>query len=253
MRYVLLVAYDGGGYGGWQIQKNAESVQGKLAAAIKTALGVEANPVASGRTDAGVHAAGQVCHFDGETSVPPERIADALNIYLPKDISVLKSAAAPEGFHATASAKKKTYCYRAYVDSRRNPLKDGYSTKIDFKLDLQKLKSVVQYFIGEHDFKAYCSSGSTIKTTVREIYSIDVKINKSLYGTDIELYFTGNGFLYNMVRTLAGTMFDYAAGRLDGERIKRSLDTGDRAQVGKTMPPQGLTLEEVDYGVKLFI
>ena len=252
MRYALLICYNGARYGGWQIQKNSNSVQAELSRAIYKALGISVNPVASGRTDAGVHARAQVCHFDGETSVPPERIADALNIHLPEDISVLKSALAPCGFHASDSAKKKMYCYRAYAFSRRNPLKDINSAKIDFKLNLQTLKSVVQYFIGEHDFKAYCSSGSAVKTTVRTIYSIDVKISETELGTDIELYFTGNGFLYNMVRTLAGTVFDCAAGRISEERIVKSLETGDRALVGKTMPAHGLTLESVDYGIEIF-
>lgn len=251
MRYVLLVAYDGTNYGGWQIQKNAVTVQEKLTAALKETLGTEVTVTASGRTDSGVHAAAQVCHFDAETSIPPERFADALNFRLPDDIGVLQSAAAPEGFDAVASAKKKTYCYRVYLSPRRNPLKDRYSVQIKYPLDLEKLLEAAELFKGEHDFKAYCAAGSQVKTTVRKIYSIEIK--RSNRGeTDIGIYVTGNGFLYNMVRTLAGTMLYYAAGRLQKEDIVRSLTLCDRNAVGKTMPAKGLTLESVDYGIKLF-
>ena len=124
MRYVLLVAYDGTDYGGWQIQSNAVTVQEKLTKALKETLGADVCVTASGRTDSGVHAAGQVCTFFAETSIPPEKIADALNMRLPHDISVLKSSAVPEDFDVMKSAKQKTYCYRMYISSRRNPLKD---------------------------------------------------------------------------------------------------------------------------------
>ena len=126
MRYVLLLADEGTDYAGWQIQSNAVTVQEKLTKALKVTLGADVCVTASGRTDSGVHAAAQVCHFDAETTVPPEKFADALNFRLPADISVLKSSAAPDGFDAVRSAKKKTYCYRLYLSRRRNPLKDRY-------------------------------------------------------------------------------------------------------------------------------
>ncbi|MDE6597047.1 MAG: tRNA pseudouridine(38-40) synthase TruA [Clostridia bacterium] len=252
MRYALLISYDGTNYGGWQIQKNAVTVQQKLTEALTEALGCKVSVTASGRTDSGVHAAAQVCHFDAQTTIPPERLADALNPLLPEDISVLRSAAAPEGFDATSSAKKKTYCYRVYLSPRRNPLKDRYSVWVNYQIDLDKLKKVARLFEGEHDFKAYCAAGSQVKTTVRKIYSVEVKTDESRLSQDIEIYVTGNGFLYNMVRTLAGTILYYAAGRISGDDILRSLNECDREAVGKTMPAHGLTLENVDYGVKLF-
>lgn len=252
MRYVLLVAYDGTDYGGWQIQNNTVTVQEKLTKALKETLGADVCVTASGRTDSGVHAAAQVCHFDAETTVPPERFADALNFRLPADISVLKSSAAPDGFDAVRSAKKKTYCYRLYLSRRRNPLKDRYSAWIKYNIDLQKLKKAAEMFKGEHDFKAYCAAGSQVKTTVREIYSVGVYIGESRGSADVEISVCGNGFLYNMVRTLVGTMLYYAAGRLTEEDVLRSLEECDRSAVGKTMPANGLTLENVDYGVELF-
>ncbi len=248
MRYALLLSYDGTHYGGWQIQKNTVTVQQKLAAALEETLGSKIAVTASGRTDSGVHARAQVCHFDAQTSIPAEKLADALNARLPDDISILRSVAAPEGFDAQSGAKKKTYCYRIYLSQRRQPLKDRYFVQIKYGVDLPKLLQAAAMFEGEHDFKAYCAAGSQVKTTVRRIYGIEVKTD----GDDVEIYVTGNGFLYNMVRTLVGTMLYYAAGRLEKEDIDRSLSEGDRNRVGKTMPAKGLTLESVDYGLKLF-
>lgn len=252
MRYALLIAYDGTSYGGWQIQKNKITVQQRLEEAVQSALGCRAAVTASGRTDSGVHAAGQVCHLDAQTSIPPERLADALNAHLPCDISVLRSVAAPAGFDACRSARKKTYCYRVYVSPRRNPLKDRYSHWLKDGVDVAKLRDIAGCFVGEHDFKAYCKSRSSAKTTVREVYAVEVAESYSRFGRDIEIYVTGAGFLYNMVRTMAGTMLYYAAGVLDRDGVVRSLAEGRRELVGKTMPAAGLTLESVDYGFCLF-
>ncbi len=248
MRYALLLTYDGTAYGGWQIQKNAVTVQQELTKALEDTFGCKVNVIASGRTDSGVHAKAQVCHFDVQTSIPAEKIADALNARLPQDISVLKTVIAPDWFEAQSSAKKKTYCYRFYLSPRRQPLKDRYSVQINYNVDLEKLEYSAKLFEGEHDFKAYCAAGSQVKTTVRRIYSIEIKRD----GCDIAVSVTGNGFLYNMVRTLVGTMIYYSAGRLTEEMISRSLEYGDRSSVGKTMPAKGLTLESVDYGCMLF-
>lgn len=252
MKYALLVSYDGTNYGGWQIQKNSVTVQQKLTEAVEKVIGFKTTITASGRTDGGVHAAAQVCHFNAETSVPAERLANAINFNLPDDISVLKSVAAPDGFDALSSAKKKTYCYRVYLSGRRHPLKDRYSRQIKYPVDLEKLAEAGKLFEGEHDFKAYCAAGSQVKTTTRTVYSVEVKTHPSPPCTDVEIFVTGNGFLYNMVRTLAGTMLYYAAGRLSEEDIIRSLEFGERGSVGKTMPANGLTLQGVDYGFKLF-
>ena len=155
MRYALKVAYDGTHFVGWQVQPNGVSVQQTLADAAAAAFGEEASFTASGRTDSGVHAAGQVCHADISARIPAERLADALNAHLPPSVSVLASAAAPSGFDANRSAKKKTYVYSMYLSPRRNPLKDRYSAHITGAIDISALKSAAAAFIGEHDFKAY--------------------------------------------------------------------------------------------------
>lgn len=252
MRYVILLAYDGTDYGGWQVQKNKISVQQKLEEAAAEVFGKKTSVVASGRTDSGVHAAGQVCHFDAQSNIPPEKIADALNMRLPENISVLKSACAPEGFDATRSAKRKTYCYKMYLSSRRNPLKDRYSVWVKGGADISKLQYISGAFVGKHDFKAYCKSGSQVKTTVREVYSVNIKVAREFCGTDVEIRVCGGGFLYNMVRTIAGTMLYFAQGSLTEEDVKNSFEKCDRNSVGKTMPARGLTLESVDYGINLF-
>ena len=248
MRYAILLSYDGTNYGGWQIQKNAVTVQQKLSEALEETLGYKVSVTASGRTDSGVHARAQVCHFDAQTSIPVEKIADALNARLPDDISVLQTVIAPEGFDAQSSAKKKTYCYRFYLSQRRQPLNDRYSVQIKYNVDLKKLEYIAKLFEGEHDFKAYCASGSQVKTTVRKIY--DIKVEKN--GCNVAVLVTGNGFLYNMVRTLVGTMIYYASNRLTEEDVVRTLSECDRNSVGKTMPAKGLTLELVEYENKLF-
>ena len=252
-RYALLVAYDGTNYGGWQIQKNAVTVQEKLEAAVGSLTGKKTAVVASGRTDSGVHAAGQVCSFDGEITIPPEKVADALNIILPCDISVIKSVEVPFDFDVNRSAKKKTYRYSLYFASRRNPLKDRYSVHVKGAPDIAKLRHIAGLFEGEHDFKAYCQSGSDVKTTVRRIYSVRVECSETEAGTEVGIFVTGGGFLYNMVRTMVGTMLYFAAGSLTEEDVRRSIETGDRTAVGKTMPANGLTLLNVEYGSEIFL
>ncbi len=248
MRYALKVAYDGTDFCGWQVQSNGYSVQQALSDAAKAAFGEDVTFTASGRTDSGVHALGQVCHADIMTNIPADRLADALNCHLPQSVAVLASAAAPEGFNANRSAKKKTYVYSMYFAPRRNPLKDRYSVHIRGAIDLSALKEAASLFVGEHDFKAYCASRSQVKTTVRTVYSVEVEAE----GEDVKISVCGGGFLYNMMRTMAGTMLGYAMGSLSRADIVNSLLSGDRKLVGKTMPARGLLLKDVDYGFELF-
>ena len=252
MRYAILLAYDGTDYGGWQIQKNSITVQEKLEEACEKVFGKKTGVTASGRTDSGVHAAGQVCHFNAETTIPADKIADVLNRFLPPDIAVLQSAAAPENFDANRSAKRKTYCYRIYLAERRNPLKDRYSVWVKNPVNIAKLRHILGSFVVKHDFKAFCKSGSQVKTTVRDVYSAEAVITKSALSTDVEIYVCGGGFLYNMVRTVAGTAIGFAEGSLSEADVARSLSLGDREAVGRTMPAKGLTLEKVEYGFTLF-
>ena len=173
MRYVLRISYDGTAYAGWQRQKNAPSVQEMLETAAFEALGVDVRVVGSGRTDAGVHAAGQVCHFDSEEiTVPPNRLPDCLNRFLPSDIRLLDGWAAEEGFDANRSAKRKTYCYSLYVSPREMPLMERYAVRVDSAPEQAVLQKIAYLFEGEHDFKAFCASGSAVKTTVRTVYEM---------------------------------------------------------------------------------
>lgn len=252
MRYVLEIAYDGAEYCGWQVQPNGVTVQETLLSAAYAAFNEKCNIVASGRTDAGVHALSQVCHMDCEKVIPAEKMADALNSRLPESVRVLRSAVAPDGFDACRSAKKKTYNYELYFSRCSHPVKDRYAVWIKGDADFGKLKYALSLFEGEHDFAAYCASGSSAKTTVRTVYSATAE-EYSEYGLRcVRISVCGNGFLYNMVRTIVGTALFFAQGRLTDEDIKNSLSSGGRSLVGKTMPPRGLMLAEVDYGVKLF-
>ena len=249
MRYVLKIAYDGTDYAGWQCQKNARSVQETLEKGIELALGQNLKVTASGRTDAGVHAAGQVCHFDGENiTVPPEKMPECLNRFLPADIRVVEGWSADTGFDSNRSAKRKTYCYSLYVSRREMPLKERFSVRAEDAPSLEELRKAAKLFEGEHDFKAFCASGSSVKTTVRTVYEVRVEESESYGSRDIKIFVTGNGFLYNMVRTITGELLDIASGRRTEESLLRAYETGERGLLGKTMPAKGLTLIRVEYG-----
>lgn len=248
MRYVMKIAYDGTVYAGWQRQKNAISVQEVVENAIYTALGVTLHVTASGRTDAGVHAAGQVCHFDGNTlTVPPERMPDCLNRFLPPDVRIVDGWGADVNFDSNRSAKRKTYCYSLYVSKREMPIKERFAVRIDDAPDLAQLQTAAKLFEGEHDFKAFCASGSAVKTTVRTVYEVKVEETESFGSRDIKIYVTGNGFLYNMVRTITGELLDLASGKRTKESLLSAYETGDRGLLGKTMPAKGLMLLNVNY------
>ena len=247
MRYVLTVAYDGTEYAGWQRQKNALSVQETLETALSSALGIQARITGSGRTDAGVHAAGQTCHFDAELSVPPEKLPDCLNRFLPASIRVLHGKAADENFDCNRSAKRKTYSYSLYVSAREMPLKERYAVRLETAPSLEVLQKTAKLFEGEHDFKAFCASGSSVKTTVRTVYSVKIEEQESYGGRDLKIYVCGNGFLYNMVRTMVGELLDIANGKRTAESLQLAYQTGQRELLGKTMPAKGLTLMSVEY------
>lgn len=247
MRYVLKIAYDGTEYAGWQCQKNAPSVQEKIEEAIYQALGARIRVTASGRTDAGVHAAGQTCHFDLDSSVPPQKMPDCLNRFLPTDIRILEGWQAAENFDCNRSAKRKTYCYSLYVSPWEMPLKQRYAVRIENAPPLSVLQTCARLFEGEHDFKAFCASGSSVKTTVRTVYEVRVEEGESYGSRDLKIYVTGNGFLYNMVRTLVGELLELASGRKTEKQLQTAFETGKRELLGKTMPAKGLTLVRVEY------
>ena len=252
MRFVLKIAYDGTDYAGWQRQKNALTVQQALEETIERVLGVQVRVTASGRTDAGVHSAGQVCHFDSDDiTVPPERLPDCLNKYLPNGIRAVAGTSGMEDFDSNRSAKRKTYVYTVYESTREMPLKERYAVRVEKLPNVETLREFASLMVGEHDFKAFCASGSSVKTTVRTVYEMRLEEGESFGSRDLKIYVTGNGFLYNMVRTMVGELFDLASGRRTKESLLTAFETGERSLLGKTMPAKGLTLYEVDYGDKL--
>ncbi len=243
MKVKLTVSYDGADYCGWQVQPNGVTVQQKIEEAVFSATGESVRVTGSGRTDAGVHAVGQVAHFETECTIPPEKIYRALNVYLPQDIRVIKSERADDNFHACNCAKKKTYCYSFYKSEVELPLYDRYAVMLDKSPDINLMKETARIFVGEHDFKAFCSSGSGAKTTVRTIYNIDIKED----GARLSISVTGNGFLYNMVRIMVGTLLEVGYGKIPVQEINEMLATGNRTLGGKTLPAKGLCLINVEY------
>ena len=248
MRYVLKISYDGTEYSGWQRQPNASSVQETLETAIASAFGKEFRTTASGRTDAGVHAAGQICHFDADgLTVPANKMPDCLNRFLPPSVRTLEGFATDETFDSCRSAKRKTYCYSLYESDREMPLKERFAVRLEKLPPLKTMQEKAKLFEGEHDFKAFCASGSSVKTTVRMVYEVRVEETCSFGSRDVKIYVTGNGFLYNMVRTMVGELIDLCFEKRVDESLLAAYQTGDRSLLGKTMPAKGLTLYSVEY------
>jgi tRNA pseudouridine38-40 synthase len=251
MNYCLTISYDGTDFNGWQAQgkENLRTVQEVLENAAKIALRQTVKITASGRTDAGVHALGQTCSFVADTTIPPEKIADCLNTLLPPDVKAVKSEQAAEGFDACRSAKRKTYVYSVYFSERENPLLERFAVRLSGKADEELLLQAMQTAEGEHNFKAFCASNSSAKTTVRTVYSVKLLKEQTLFGVVWRFYICGNGFLYNMVRTLVGTFLDIASGRKTLADLENALSTGNRNAVGRTLPAKGLCLYNVEYNV----
>jgi len=245
MRVRIVVSYDGTNYCGWQRQKNGLSVQEVVEIAIEKLTAEKVSVVGSGRTDSGVHAKGQVAHFDTNSSIPAERFYLALNTVLPDDIKVVSSAEASENFHARFSAKKKTYSYNFYVSDVILPLVDRYACRLDKTPDLAAMTLAASAFCGEHDFAAFRGTGSAVKDTVRSIYDITFKKTEGGFS----VYVTGNGFLYNMVRVMVGALLSVGSGETSVSAIGDALLSGKRNKAFKTLPAKGLTLENVGYDV----
>ncbi len=243
MRIKLTLSYDGSDYCGWQIQPNGKTVQELILSAIFDLTGERVTLTGSGRTDAGVHAKAQVAHFDTNANIPPEKFSYALNARLPEDIRIIKSEGVADSFDANRTAKKKTYCYSFYKSDVELPLKERYAVKIDQNVDVEKMRSASKLLLGEHDFKAFSATGGSVKTTVRTVYSVDIIESDG----DVKIYVCGGGFLYNMVRIIAGTLLRVGEGKLGEAEIEKMLSTGDRTLGGKTCPAKGLCLEKVEY------
>ena len=243
MRVMIRVAYDGTGYCGWQIQPNAVTVEGVLREALTGLFGQELNVIGASRTDAGVHAMGNVAVFDVETRILPEKIAYALNARLPQDVKVVESRVVKDDFHPRHVDCVKTYEYSIWNDTFENP-KERLYCHFDYgKLDIDKMNEACGYFIGEHDFSSFCAAGTQVEDKVRTIYSLDVRLE----GKKIIIRVTGNGFLYNMVRIIAGTLLKVGKGDVLPCEITKIIEAKDRQSAGPTAPARGLTLCRIEY------
>ena len=239
----LTVEYDGTNYNGWQSQKNGNGIEDIIKKSIKKLTDEDVILIGSGRTDAGVHAYGQTANFFTQSRIPPDKFSFALNTKLPEDIVIIKSEEVNNDFHSRFSAKAKTYRYLLYNFEKPSALLRRRAYHVFYKLDLEAVSEAASYFIGTHDFSGFMAKGSNVKTTVRTIK--DIKINKNDYLIEIEI--TGNGFLYNMVRIIAGTLVDVGIGKIQVGDIKSIIDSCIREKAGKTLPPWGLYLVKVDY------
>lgn len=243
-RFYLIVEYDGTAYCGWQRQINGPSVQQTLEEALARLTGESISVTGSSRTDAGVHAMGLCAHFDSATRIPAEKIAFALNTMLPEDIRIRESGPAPEGFHARYSAAGKVYRYRFYNSRHDCAIGRQYAAHVPLVLDERRMHEEAQALCGTHDFAAFAASGSVAKSTVRTIYRVQVMRR----GDEVELMILGDGFLYNMVRIIAGTLMEVGTGKRETGAIADAIETGDRLKLGQTAPAKGLALMRVLYG-----
>lgn len=244
MRRVLLtIEYDGSGFSGWQKQTGMRTVQGEIETAIEKITGSATEVFGSGRTDAGVHALGQTAHFDLSLPVPISKLADVLNNLLPPDIAIKKAEYVPMDFHARFSIKSKRYQYRIYTSQEKKALSSRFEAQVRWPLDVKKMQKASRMFLGEHDFKGYCSSAAVTNDYCRTIYNIDIFESDDYIFIEVE----GSGFLYNMVRIIVGTLVDIGQGKLGEEDAKKALEIGDRALAGVTMPAGGLYLKETIY------
>ena len=239
----LVIEYDGKDFNGWQKQPNKLNIQGTIEQAIKIITGEEVDLTASGRTDAGVHAFGQVANFKTNSNIPIDKIAIALNSNLKKSIRIISAEEVDERFHSRLTCKKKTYRYVINNSEFSSAIYRNLETHIPQKLDVEKMRVAAKFFEGEHDFKAFKASGTSSKSSVRTIYK--GKVEKQ--GDRIIIELTGNGFLYNMVRIIAGTLVDVGLEKIKPSEIPEIIEKGERIRAGKTLPPQGLYLVKVEY------
>lgn len=240
----LIIEYDGKEFNGWQKQPTKLNIQGTIEQAIKIVTGEDADLMASGRTDAGVHAFGQVANFKTNSNIPIDKIAIALNSNLKKSIRIISAEEVDERFHSRLTCKKKTYRYIINNSEFSSAIYRNLETHIPQKLDIEKMKIGAKFFEGEHDFKAFKASGTSSKSSVRTIYKANVI---EMPDNRIYIELTGNGFLYNMVRIISGTLVDVGFGKIEPDEIKSIIESKDRSLAGKTLPPNGLYLLKVEY------
>lgn len=249
-RIKLTVAYDGTNYSGWQIQPNAPTIESILDEAIYNTTGERIHVTGASRTDAGVHAFGNVAVFDTESTIPGERWSFAINRYLPEDVSVLESREVSPDFHPRHCNTVKTYEYTMLCGTHPLPQLRNSSWHVGGTLDVDAMQNAAQVLVGEHDFKSFCCVKTQVESTVRTVYSIEFESMPCGWQDShslITMRIKGNGFLYNMVRIIAGTLAQVGKGKLTQEDLVRMLKSQNRCEAGQTAPPQGLSLMNINY------
>lgn len=239
----LTLEYDGTNYGGWQKQNNNRTIQEELEKAIRKATGEDVEVTGSSRTDAGVHARGMVANFKTSSTIPPERFREAVNRNLPDDIAIIKSEEVNKDFHARYNSKGKTYSYTISNRYEKVSIGRNYMLHVKDQLDFDKMQEACKYFIGKHDFEAFKTNGSSVKTSVRTIRELYMEKDNDL----IKIFITADGFLYNMVRIIVGTLVEVGKGKIGPDNIKNIILSKDRTKAGPCVQPNGLVLEKVYY------
>lgn len=243
-RIKLIVAYDGTNYCGWQVQPGQRTIEGELNKALSELLREEIHVIGASRTDAGVHGLGNIAVFDTDSRIPGEKFSYALNQRLPEDIVVNHSEEVAPDYHPRKCSSVKTYEYKIWNHPFPNPMNRRYSAFVYVPLDEKRMQRAADYLVGEHDFTSFCSVATQVESKVRTIYSLKV----SREGELITVRVQGNGFLYNMVRIIAGTLIKVGQGAMEPERLPEILAAMDRQAAGPTAPPEGLTLVEIRQG-----
>lgn len=243
-RIKLVVAYDGTNYCGWQVQPNGETIEGVLNRELSSLLGEDIKVTGASRTDSGVHSLGNVAVFDTDTRIPPEKISYALNIRLPEDIVVQDSCEVAPDFHPRHCNSRKTYEYRILNRRFAMPMRRLDTYFYHRPLDVERMQQAARYLEGTHDFKSFCSVNTVVEDTVRTIYTLQV-----IKDADdiITIRVQGSGFLYNMVRILAGTLIQVGIGAMEPEQMTEILEAKDRSASGPTAPAQGLTMMGIEF------
>lgn len=239
----LTIEYDGKEFNGWQKQLNKLNIQGTIEKVISDITKEEIELIGSGRTDAGVHALGQVANFRTNSTIPIEKFAIAINSRLKKSIVIKKAEEVPDRFHSRYNCKQKTYRYVINNSETGSAIYRNLEYNIKMPLDVNKMQEAANYFVGEHDFTGFKASGTSSKSSVRTIYKAEIRKE----GDRIIIELTGNGFLYNMVRIISGTLVDVGLGKIMPDDIENIIKMKDRSKAGKTLPPQGLFLVKVEY------
>lgn len=242
-RVKLVIAYDGTNYHGWQVQDNGITIEEVLNRTISELVQEDIKVIGASRTDAGVHACGNVAVFDTESRIPGDKFSFALNQRLPDDIRIQESCEVDADFHPRYADTVKTYEYNILNRRFELPSKRLYAAFCYYPMDIERMNQAAAYLVGEHDFKSFCSAGAQVQTTVRTIYAVNVTKEDDM----VHIRITGNGFLYNMVRIIAGTLMQVGTGLMEPEQVKEILEARDRSKAGPTAVAKGLTLVKIRY------